>query len=357
MRQAVLNCGRFLAPKTVVILIMELRMSESVSKSAKRPSSRPVTGSGSSASTAKNPKLGAKTTPRPKPLAKRSGAEKAPVRKATNNKTAATSAAKSTKKSPRAPLTTKTQPAARTKSANAKPRPAAKSKTVTKSPAKTSTKTPVKTQARPAAKAAKPTKRTAAAAATTATKKQTARTTTGKPVARPPAPPPPRQPTLDEAAALRAFERAHKEFVRGRFSEARLLFRALIEQHSGVAEVTARSRTYLAIAEARMRSESAMPRNAEELYDRGVIELNRGDFVAAQEMFERALKRDATAAHIHYGLAATRARLGALESALQSLGRALELQPNLRVRAQHDPDLVPLRNEPEYERLIFASRL
>ena len=136
-----------------------------------------------------------------------------------------------------------------------------------------------------------------------------------------------------------------------------MLFRALIEQHSGVAEVTARSRTYLAIAEARLRSESAMPRNAEELYDRGVIELNRGDFVAAQEMFERALKRDPEAAHIYYGLAATRARLGALEPALQSLGRALELQPNLRVRAQHDPDLAPLRNEPEYEQLIFASRL
>ena len=135
-----------------------------------------------------------------------------------------------------------------------------------------------------------------------------------------------------------------------------MLFRALIEQHSGVAEVTARSRTYLAIAEARMRSESAMPRNAEELYDRGVIELNRGDFVAAQEMFERALKRDPEAAHIYYGLAATRSRLGALEPALQSLGRALEIQPNLRVRAQHDPDLAPLRNEPEYERLIFASR-
>jgi len=176
-----------------------------------------------------------------------------------------------------------------------------------------------------------------------------------KPAARP-VPPPPRQPTLDEAAALRAFERAHKEFGRSRFAEARMLFRALIEQHSGVAEVTARARTYLAIAEARLRSESAVPRNAEELYDRGVIELNRGDFVAAQEMFERALKRDSEAAHIYYDLAATRARLGALEPALQSLARALELQPNLRVRAQHDPDLVPLRNEPEYERLIFASR-
>lgn len=332
-------------------------MSESVSKSTKRPSSRPVASRGSNASPAKSPKLAAKTGTRPKPLAKRSGAEKAPVRKATNNRTAATATSKSAKKSSRTASTSKSKPAARPKAVSSKPRPAAKSKTVTKTSA-TSAKTPAKTPSRPALKdaGAKQSKRNAPAPqATTTAKKQPPRTTTGKPAARPPAPPP-RQPTLDEAAALRAFERAHKEFVRGRFSEARLLFRALIEQHAGVAEVTARSRTYLAIAEARMRSESAMPRNAEELYDRGVIELNRGDFVAAQEMFERALKRDAAAAHIHYGLAATRARLGALDSALQSLGRALELQPNLRVRAQHDPDLVPLRNEPEYERLIFASR-
>ncbi len=226
-------------------------------------------------------------------------------------------------------------------------------------PAKTAAKTPARPATKGASANTKATKRTAAATphASAAAKKQTARTPAAKPATRPSAPPPPpRQPTLDEAAALRAFERAHREFVRGRFAEARSLFRDLIEQHSGVAEVTARSRTYLAIAEARLRSESAMPRSAEELYDRGVIELNRGDFVAAQEMFERALKRDAEAAHIHYGLAATRSRLGALESALQFLGRALELQPNLRVRAQHDPDLAPLRNEPEYERLIFPSR-
>jgi tetratricopeptide (TPR) repeat protein len=326
-------------------------MSESVSKSAKRPVSRPVTRSVSSASPAKNRKLSAKTTARPQqPLAKRSGAEKAPVRKATKTKSAA-APAKSTKKSSRAAAApAKPKAAARPKAASA----AAKSKT----PFKTATKSSVRPAVKTTAAAAKSPKRNAPVTKSAAAKKPMARTAAAsKPAPRHvPAPPPPRQPTLDEAAALRAFERAHKEFVRGRFADARMLFRALIEQHSGVAEVTARSRTYLAIAEARMRSEGAMPRNAEELYDRGVIELNRGDFVAAQEMFERALKRDSEAAHIYYGLAATRARLGALETALQSLGRALEIQPTLRVRAQHDPDLAPLRNEPEYERLIFASR-
>ena len=170
-----------------------------------------------------------------------------------------------------------------------------------------------------------------------------------------PAPPPPRPPTQDESAALIAFERAHKEFARGRFAEARNQFRILVDKYSQVSEVAARARTYLAIAESRLRTESILPRDADSLYDRGVIELNRGEYVAAQEMFERALKREPEAAHIHYGLAATRARLGSIDLALESLQKALNLQPNLRVRAQHDHDLNPLRNDPDFDRLIFSQ--
>ncbi len=167
----------------------------------------------------------------------------------------------------------------------------------------------------------------------------------------------PRQPTVDESAALKAFERAHKEFTRGRFGEARNQFRALLEKYSQVSEVAARARTYLSVADARLRTENMLPRDADSLYDRGVIELNRGEYVAAQEMFERALKREPEAAHIHYGLAATRARLGAVDLALQSLQRALDLQPTLRVRAQHDHDLSSLRNDPDFDRLVFQPRL
>ena len=169
--------------------------------------------------------------------------------------------------------------------------------------------------------------------------------------------PPSRQPTVDETAALLAFDRAHREFTRGRFQEARNQFRGLLERFAQVAEVAARARTYLAISETRLRTESMLPRDADSLYDRGVIELNRGEYVAAQEMFERALKREPEAAHIHYGLAATRARLGSIDLALQSLQRALDLQPTLRVRAQHDQDLTPLRNDPDFDKLVFAPRL
>jgi tetratricopeptide (TPR) repeat protein len=243
--------------------------------------------------------------------------------------------------------------------------PAAKAKAKRAPAARTATRKPAK-QLRPAKKAAKFAKAKRAPAKATSRKSAPARKTTVSRVkktqkvaavraARPPAPPPPRQPTQDESAALAAFERAHREFVRGRFAEARNQFRVLLDKFSQVSEVAARSRTYLAVAESRLRTESMLPRDADSLYDRGVIELNRGEYVAAQEMFERALKREPEAAHIHYGLAATRARLGSIDLALESLQRALNLQPTLRVRAQHDHDLNPLRNDPDFDRLIFSS--
>ena len=300
-------------------------MSDPVIKGAKRTSSRPAPHSASQKSSAKSRKLTAKSAkPKPKRVA-----EKAPVRKATPAKTASSpkTSRAAAKKTPAKPHTK---------------RPAVKARAA--APAKK--KPAVKPQPRKAAPA-KPAKGAAKASAKSAPAQRSA--------ARPAPTPAPRQPSRDEAAALKAFERAHKEFARGHFATARELFRSLIEQHAGVSEVTARARTYLTIAEARLRSEAALPRDPDSLYDRGVIELNRGDFVAAQEMFERALKRDPDAADTHYALAASRARLGAVESALQSLERAVELKPVLRVRAQTDTDLAPLRNDPEFERIIFST--
>lgn len=247
-------------------------------------------------------------------------------------------------------------------------RPKAKRASAAKSPARPLAKKPVKAAAKKAAKPKPSTKARKAAPKPVARKAASGKKVSVSRVKKthklaavravrptPTHPPTPRQPTVDESAALGAFERAHKEFVRGRFAEARNQFRVVVDKYSQVSEVAARARTYLAIAESRLRTESMLPRDADSLYDRGVIELNRGEYVAAQEMFERALKREPEAAHIHYGLAATRARLGSIDLALESLQRALDLQPNLRVRAQHDHDLNPLRNDPDFDRLIFSS--
>jgi tetratricopeptide (TPR) repeat protein len=312
-------------------------MSDSIVKGVKRSPSRPASRQNSPASSAKNRTLAAKTA-RPKPLVKRSASDKAPARKAPKSSAKVVSTAAN-------------------KSKSAKSAPARKSVPTKKAAAS-------KTKATAARKPATPAKKQVKAAPVKASKSRAPQpqktkkgsTTPAQRKAVAPPPPPPRQPTQDEAAALRAFERAHREFVRGRFGEARSQFRSLIDKYANVSEVTARARTYLTIAETRLRTETSLPRDADSLYDRGVIELNRGEYVSALELFERALKREPQAAHIHYGLAATRARLGSDELALQSLQKALELQPTLRVRAQHDHDFIQLRNDPEFDRLVFAPR-
>jgi len=283
------------------------------------------------------------------------------VKKLASRSTPRHSSAASSRKRVVAGKSTRLKPATkRSPAGKARARKAAKIRTV-KPKAKSAATLPKRPSTKATSKSGKPTKLTGRAAFNRP-KKAVAPTARVKPVRRPlvfkrptPSAPPP-QPTHDEAAALGAFEAAHKEFARGRFAEARNQFRSLVEKYASVSEVTARARTYLAVSEARLRTELALPRDADSLYDRGVIELNRGEYVAAQELFERALRREPEAAHIHYGLAASRARLGAIDTALKSLRRALDLQPNLRIRAQRDQDLNPLRSDPEFEQLVFAAR-
>jgi tetratricopeptide (TPR) repeat protein len=283
------------------------------------------------------------------------------VKKLASRSTPRHSSAASSRKRVVAGKATRLKPATkRSPAGKARARKAAKIRTV-----KPKAKSAATLSKRPSPKATNKSKKPsklAGRAAVNRPKKVVAPTARVKPPRRPlvfkrptPSVPAP-QPTHDEAAALRAFEAAHKEFARGRFAEARNQFRSLVEKYASVSEVTARARTYLAVSEARLRTELALPRDADSLYDRGVIELNRGEYVAAQELFERALRREPEAAHIHYGLAASRARLGAIDTALKSLRRALDLQPNLRIRAQRDQDLNPLRSDPEFEQLVFAAR-
>jgi tetratricopeptide (TPR) repeat protein len=310
-------------------------MSDPVIKGAKRSSSRPAPHSVAPKASAKGRKL---TTGAAKPKPKRAAAAKPPVRKATPAKSSGSNTKSNKSARPAAKQSAASKPSKR-------PAAAAKSAPASKAGAKSHA---APSKAAPARKAATPAK-------PQPVKGSTVRPAPTRTTAPRHTPTPPRQHSRDEAAALKAFERAHKDFTRGNFTAAREHFRALIEQHSGVSEVAARARIYLNIAETRLRTEAALPRDPDSLYDRGVIELNRGDFVAAQELFERALKRDPDASDTHYALAAARARLGAVESALQALERAVELKPVLRVRAQADADLALLRNDPEFERIVFPN--
>ncbi len=151
---------------------------------------------------------------------------------------------------------------------------------------------------------------------------------------------------------VRAFEQAVRLFNRQDFERAREAFQVLIERFPAEAEVLARARAYLAICEQKLRAPRPVPRTPEALYDRGIIELNRGQIALAISYFEKALKLDPLADHAVYALAAAYARGGQVEKALATLRQAIAMREAHRWHARRDPDFHSLYANPEFQKLV-----
>jgi hypothetical protein len=177
----------------------------------------------------------------------------------------------------------------------------------------------------------------------------------GSVAATPPAPVPRRQAVQQ---ALRVFEQAVKAFNRREFAEARTLFESLPQRYPHEVEVTARAQTYIQVCNlklSKLTPTSSMPRNADELYDRGVVALNIGNFVQARALFEKALRLRPDDSHTLYSLAATHAQSGATDQALNYLRLAVQKQPRFRQRALNDNDFSVLHEDRRFLELLGAA--
>jgi len=168
-----------------------------------------------------------------------------------------------------------------------------------------------------------------------------------------PPPPPPEPPRRQVASAvLRAFEHAVKVFNRRQFAEAKPLFESLQHRYPEEVEINARAQTYIHVCDQKLARPPSSPRDAEELYDRGVVALNIGDFTQARTFFEKALRLRPDAPHVLYSLAATHAQTGASDQALDYLTRSIQMQPRFRTQAMNDVDFSGLREDKRFIELL-----
>jgi TolA-binding protein len=163
--------------------------------------------------------------------------------------------------------------------------------------------------------------------------------------------PPKKPPSPSTLAAVRAFEQALRLFNRQDFAAARPVFVSLIEKFAEQADIVARVRTYLSICEQRLARTPSVPRNSDALYNQGVFELNKGNTAEAIELFEKALKVEPRADHVHYSLAAAYARLNNVQKALEALRHAIGIRPVQRSHARRDLDFASLRTDENFQQL------
>ncbi len=169
-----------------------------------------------------------------------------------------------------------------------------------------------------------------------------------------PTPEPPRRSST--TAALKAFEHAVRAFNRRHFEEAKEMIEALQAKYPNEVEIIARSQMYLQVCAQKLANMPSAPRNADELYDRGVYALNIGDFSQAKNFFEKALRLKPEEPHLLYSLAATLAQTGSHDQALDYLKRTIQIQPRYRAQALNDSDFSELRENKQFlEMLGLAS--
>ena len=101
-----------------------------------------------------------------------------------------------------------------------------------------------------------------------------------------------------------------------------------------------------------MQPAHAAPKTPDSLFDRGVVEMNRGNYLIAVSLLERALKVQPGSAHVLYTLAAAQVRAGVTESGLGNLERAIAAREFYRSRARQDPDFTPVKWNARFQELV-----
>jgi tetratricopeptide (TPR) repeat protein len=174
----------------------------------------------------------------------------------------------------------------------------------------------------------------------------------------PDAPAPKKAQTLRELS--KHTENARKDYDRGvaalqkkKLDEAERHFLDLIQKYPEERELVDRARVYLTVCERQRRDPRPALTEPEDFYYAAVLEKNRGNVSEAIEHLQRAAKKNG-GGRVDFLLACCYAQQGDLATALTHLQKAIEEDQRHRVLARHDRDFDPVRELPEFQKLLAS---
>lgn len=190
-------------------------------------------------------------------------------------------------------------------------------------------------------------------------RQKTAKTEAAKKEAPAPAAPAPRPKRTAPLAdpALDAFTAGCEALNQKDYARAVELFERSLAD-SDRPELSARARQYLVVAKQQTESgkdgKEKKARSDEDAYLQAVVDKNRGDLEAALKSCREG-GRDQKDERFAYLAASIHAVENRLDEAVQTLNRAIELNPRNRVHAFHDPDFAELRRDKDHRQLFGLS--
>ncbi len=144
-----------------------------------------------------------------------------------------------------------------------------------------------------------------------------------------------------EAVAL--YEEGVAALQAHEFSRASALLRSVLSRYPEERELHERVRLYLNVCERHMAPSAASPSTPEERVFAATLAINAGNYDEALEHLRIASYESPEHDHALYMLASVLALRDDVDAAVPLLLRAIELNPDNRTLARHDPDLEALR--------------
>ena len=172
------------------------------------------------------------------------------------------------------------------------------------------------------------------------------------------APAPKKAQTLRELS--RHTENARKDYDRGvaalqkkKLEEAERHFLDLIQKYPEEKELVDRARVYVMVCERQRQDPRPALTEPEDFYYAAVLEKNRGNVHEAIEHAKRAARKNG-GGRVDFLLACCYAQQGDLVTVLGHLQKAIEEDQRHRVLARHDRDFDPVRETPEFQKLLAS---
>jgi hypothetical protein len=162
-------------------------------------------------------------------------------------------------------------------------------------------------------------------------------------------PPPPIGP---DPGAIGTFEAAVRALQGHDYQAAASAFRHLLAAFPRERALLDRARVYLNVCERELRNRPSAPSTLEERLTAATAALNDDDDKTAERLARDVLRESAEHDLALYLLAAVHGRRGDTATALELLRRAVDVSPDVRAQARHDPDFDRLRELSEFHELL-----
>lgn len=155
-----------------------------------------------------------------------------------------------------------------------------------------------------------------------------------------------------KTSLIKQYEAAVRMVYRQEYEKAREVLEKIIHMPAHDKDVTERARSLLKVCLQKILADSASPRTAEEHYNYGVALMNQGQYDAAQENLQKALRADPKSDYVLYAMAANQSRAGNAAEALNFLKLAIQTNPANRFIARNDSDFESIAEDPRFISLI-----